>query len=196
MSKSNAVGRRHHTGSAARRQWQAEVWIGDETDARPMLFYGETLAALRESAAAWLLANRPPRFCHALEYRDRSPGADRYLPEMPWKLEYLDAGQGRIHLKHEMRYSGAHEEDYDAIVYRFVQSYMLPEKGPDYEDPLVVDDQVQHHRIRTIRREGNEHLATNYVKRGWMLLENEILADPPLSRTVRFVLAHPEEEAI
>jgi hypothetical protein len=186
-----------------KKRWLAKIWIGDKVD-QPVVVYGESIAKLREAAGKWLEENKPPTFSNASP-QDKVQGRRvRYYyqdvvkePRSPFE-EPRGKGWYRISAGPYSTEEGPN--DFENVVSHFVERSVVPEKGPNYEEVMVVDGEFQLHLVKTIRREKEETNVHDLLQRGWCLIGieyegfvdgNEIL----ISRETKFVLGHPEENA-
>jgi len=71
----------------------------------------------------------------------------------------------------------------------FIRYALMPEPGPDYREILIVNGSLQHHLVRTIRREEDAGWVNHWLSSGWRLLSIETTPKRP----IMFVLGHPEK---
>jgi hypothetical protein len=79
----------------------------------------------------------------------------------------------------------------------FLNSSLIPRKGPDYQSRAMVHHQLQLPLIESVLREGEEYLLNDLLQRGWHILALEYQGDVGktgelINRKATFVLGHAD----
>ncbi len=187
------------------KRWQASIWIGEKAD-QPITVYGESLPKLRAAARDWLRENKPLFFGNAPPGYEITRRANYAYSDgttlIPISEKPLEEGwywvQGSLD---GWSYYPDELEDFDSVVSHFVERWMIPEKGPDYQEVAIVEGNLQLHLIKTVRRETVELYVNDLLQRGWYVIALDCEGTTTergmhlVNRRTVFVLGHPEENA-
>ena len=84
----------------------------------------------------------------------------------------------------------------ESLIAHFVRDAMIIEKGPDYQEVALTESSFPLHMIRIIKRESEELLVNDMLRRGWYIVGLEFDETRyPTSRKAIFVLGHTERNA-
>lgn len=193
------------------RRWQTRIEIGrkivlspneiDDNPPREMVYlYGETIEKLREAVKTYLLSERPLCFGNG---GDHIAGCIEYYHSIG-ESEY--SGWGRYEMpiirgwKNPLNTLEEKVESFEDAVNHFVESELIPEKGPDYRSKAIVGNDIRLPLLEKILREAEEYPINDLIQRGWHLIALEYKGELSVTgelanRKAIFVLGHPEAQA-
>ena len=185
------------------KRWQMQIWTGSKFD-QPIAIYAEELSQLPMATMKWLKENPLSNFSNASPDQNisrrisysYSDGTKRVALPLSafFKGETLDEGWWYV----QGGYGRPNRLDsYDEVVEHLVRHGLLPQKGPDYQELTLVENQIPLHLIKTVRRESEELQANEMLYRGWYIIALEfdgkldMFDEKIVSRKTVFVLALP-----
>jgi len=188
------------------KQWQATIHYGNTAEAKDTtIVYGSTLVSLRHEALSWLQEHQPT-------FLRRGPVTYLYsdgtypAPSARWEGPKGPLSQGWYKEEHARQgkyaFAALPFTSFKEVIADFVVYHLVPEKGPDYEEKLLIDGVIQLHLVKTLWRESDEAVANWLIQRGWHLLalDQQGIVDSDLhqliSKQTIAVLGHPEENAL
>lgn len=125
----------------AQKRWQVEVSTSADQEV-PQVFYGETLAMLRDQIHSWLMIAHPGFL---------QSGGTRYIKE----------GKRWTPLMTEL----------DTLVYReFCQRGLSIQRGPEYDNPGFLEGKFRIEYVRKTIKEDRPESVNQCLQRGWHLL--------------------------
>jgi len=194
------------------RRWQTRIDVGkrivlgpNEVDDNPprerVYLYGETIEKLREAVKTYLLSENPLCFGNG---GDHIAGCIEYYhiilggPERDrWGRFETPVIKGWKNLLNTLEEK---VESFEEAVNHFVESELIPEKGPDYRSKAIVGSDLRLPLLEKILREAEEYPINDLIQRGWHLIALEYKGELSVTgelanRKAIFVLGHPEVQA-
>ncbi len=197
------------------RRWQTQISIGKNVSSGPnqiddnmpretVYVYGETIEKLREAAKTYLLSEKPLCFSNL---GDHIAGyIEYYNLEAQSQVKANNGGWWRYEIQlinGQMNAQSASEENLNSLeeaVNQFVESALIPEKGPDYRSRAIVGNDLRLPLLEKILREAEEHPINDLIQRGWHIIALEYRGELSVTgeltnRKAIFVMGHPEAQA-
>jgi hypothetical protein len=201
------------------RQWEvrfvASLYHGPDylSYMYQVCLYGETIEELRQEVRAYLGAHQLSYFDN---YGDHIVGHTMYAysdgkvrPPSEWKMNpeefkenvgwwcfsrQLVAGFSE---KHKTRPYPIYLESWENAVENFVTTALVPQKGPDSQLPIMIDNQLQLPLLKAVLHESEEYSLNDLLRRGWQILALEYQGEVGkmgelINRKAVFVLGHAD----
>ncbi len=201
------------------RQWEVHFIVSlshdpDYLDHQyPVRLYGETVDQLQQKVRAYLKKHRPSYFAN---FGDHIVGEESYVcsngkmrPPFEWRLDPARFDEFRGWWHYSRRYvSGRPQRDdttpipfpignLEDAVEDFVNTALIPRKGPDYRPQAMDEHQLQLPLLESVLREAEEFTLNDLLLRGWQLLAVEYHGEVSrtgelTNRQASFVLGHAD----
>ncbi len=128
------------------KRWQTDLWLGERLE-QHVVVYGESLEDLRTAVRQWLTVEQPldfgnaPLSCSLPErvrryfYSDGRRQIPIFCMDDSDKMETLSEGWYWVEATH--LYPQPHSlPDFDRAITHFIETAMIVEAGPDYQEPV------------------------------------------------------------
>ena len=193
------------------KTWKASVWLlGPEE--REEIFYGSSLVDVREKVSVWLIDEKPSEFSNIPSNHEISR---RYTYTQATEESPLKPGGGLFSINEDQPITSGwvgidgsdrtwtdyvHFESIQEVSKHFVKSSIQIQKGPDWKEIEIIENQIPLHLIHTVKKIKNEDDLNDHLQSGWYLLSINYSGSQSYdgkleSRRSEYIIGHPEENA-
>lgn len=191
------------------KNWKASVWLyGNEE--KEIVFFGESLIAIKQDVATWLVTNEPAVFSNVSSNYEFTSNftytrATKEEPLRPGGNIFSDCEKGAItsgwvgidgsqdtwsHYDHFKNISDAANH--------FVRNSINIRKGPDWKKIELSENKFPLHDIHTVKRVQDEDLLNDYLQSGWYLIAIDYSGNQARDgylewRKTQYIIGHPED---
>jgi hypothetical protein len=203
------------------KQWEVRFVIGLSrdfdgdglNDVYTARLFGETVEALQQEVRAYLKEQQPNYF---ETFGDHIAGCKCYMlsdgntfPPSAWGMspEIFRSTEGwwvfskklisGVEARDDERPSAFYLESLELAVENFIETALIPCKGPGYQSRAMIDNQLQLPLLEAVVREAEEYLLNDLLRRGWQVLALEYKGEVSrigelTNRKAIFVLGHAD----
>src|SRR5437773_5797920 len=192
--------------SSKSRRWQTQIEIetGNDLSRETVYVYGETIDKLREAAKTYLLTEKPVYFGNVgdhfvgyIWYHANEDKSQVKTDDTGWyrtEVQLINGVMDVENIPHEKL------DGFEEAVDNFVESALIPEKGPDYRSKAIVGSDLRLPLLEKVLREAEELPINDLIQRGWHLIALEYKGELSMTgeltnRKAIFVMGHPEAQA-
>jgi len=183
--------------------WKTTIWIGKNYE-NSVTIFSDKLANLPILVKECLAQQEPTDFSNLSTNDDITKRISCFYsngqlqPLFPRKAGKLEIGWYYI-----VGGSGWPQkvENYSDVVEYFIKNAIIVQKGPDYKEIALINDQFPNHVIKKICRETEIEKINEMLKRGWYIISTDsegkmdYYGKEIISKTTVFLLGHPEPDA-